>query len=107
MENAVKLCKPTMDGFPKEICQIGPKAVVMVVRRETNSYSQTIGIREFIEDGPPQPGLNPGSNNSGSPSRGGGGGREQQQPRNPGSEPRFNPGNPGSSPGLTQVRTQV
>ena len=37
----------------------------------------------------------------------GGGGREQQQPRNPGSEPRFNSGrNPGSNPGSTQVRTQ-
>ena len=58
------------------------------------------------EDGPPQPGLNPGSNNSGSLS-GEGGDREQQQPRNPGSEPRFNSGrNPGSNPGSTQVRTQ-
>ena len=41
-----------------------------------------------LEDGPAQPGLNPGSKPSGG---GGGGGREQQQLRNPGSEPRFQP----------------
>ena len=39
--------------------------------------------------------------------KGRGGGQEQQQPRNPGSEPRFNPGrNPGSNPGLTQSLTR-
>ena len=36
-------------------------------------YSAVEGVRGQ-EDGPPQPGLNPGSNNSGSPL--GGGGRE-------------------------------
>ena len=49
-------------------------------------------VRGFRSEGSPQPGLNPGSNSEG---------REQQQPRNPGSEPRFDSGrNPGSNPGL-------